>query len=93
MLLRPNHQFEKGNYAEMKKILNETNWEVILNNLCVDKMWQELSSTRSHMVDRHVPKKKEKNGGKRVKPLWMNNDTRKKVKKKFNSWKRYTEIK
>ncbi|XP_072027690.1 uncharacterized protein [Amphiura filiformis] len=47
-------------------------------------------------MERNIPKTKPKTCGgapKKFKPLWMSSEAMRKVKKKYNSWKRYTRTK
>ncbi len=87
--------YDKGDYSQLNKELSSVNWEEQLNQCSVDQAWDTFTSHLAAAVDRAVPKAKPPKSPKKKKwkPLWMNGDALKKVKKKYHAWKRYTSTK
>ena len=88
---RVSYNYNKADYNKMKTMLNR-DWE----NLLTDKSVQEIADTieeeYNKAVEECIPKFKPSNSDIK-KPIWMNHNSFRKVKKKFSSWCRYLNTK
>ncbi|KAH3833132.1 hypothetical protein DPMN_106433 [Dreissena polymorpha] len=61
--------YRKANYDELKKELDEFNWDVLLNNSnenSVNSMWEKVKQKITDMEERHVPTYKISNKNSKV---------------------------
>ena len=83
----------KGNYKKMRDELSKFNWEEY-NNISVEAKWDHLKSIILKLMNDHIPKStnhiKKDN---RKRPHWMNSKALRKIKKKFNLYKRFLTTK
>ena len=82
-------QYDKGDYDKMKEELASVDWETTLKDRSIDEMWCYIRDRVNDLVQKHIPRKEVKTG-KIHKPLWMTYKALKAVKRKYNSWKKYT---
>lgn len=82
---RPN--FFNGKYSEIKKYLNNVEWNNMID-MNIDEAWEFFRKHIDLCIDKFVPVKNTK--CKFVKPKWMDHYCRRKVKKKYHAWKRFT---
>ena len=71
------HCYQKGNYADMRRILGEVNWSGCLTNGTVDEMWGCISDLLLRAVEISVPFKrvvKKEELLLRRRPVWMNDE-------------------
>lgn len=87
------YSYSKGNYDEIKKVLNGTNWEAEMKGKSVEDMWNVVSSKLQEVTDKYIPRITFNGtfGCKRKKPLWMNPTLMAQVKKKRKAFQRYLE--
>ena len=83
--------YDKGNYDRMKDMLN-INWENELENLDVEASWEILKTKLSEAETECIPIKRVSKE-KRRRPIWMNANTLRKIKKKHSAWNRYQRTK
>ena len=68
----------------MNELLDLTTWE-----LTVDEAWELLSATLNSSMEQFIPKSKPKQNQR--KKIWMSKTALDLRRKKYKSWKRYTE--
>ena len=83
----------KGNYKKMREELSDHNWEGY-NALTVEDKWNYLKTTISKLMENYIPTttsnvKKDN----RKRPHWMNSKALRKIKKKYNLYKRFLNTK
>ena len=79
--------FRRGDYLEMSKQLNSTNWTELLDDkTSVEDKWYAFKTRLEVIVDEHVPTRTRK---KRKQPPWWNEQIRRARKQKVKAWKRY----
>ena len=86
---RPN--FFKGRYKEMRESLGKINWDECFNGCCdVNSLTTKLEEVIHEHIKDYVPMttKKARKDGSHV--PWMDFRSLRAVKKKYHSWKRYT---
>lgn len=86
------YNYNKGDYIEMKNLL-DINWENRLCGLSVQEMTTNINQAIMDAVERTVPTKKITPNALHKKPLWMNEITLRKVRKKHHAWIRYLNTK
>ena len=77
----------KGKYKEMRENMSKTNWTP-LNNLEVDEQWNYIENVVIENMNKYIPKTEAK-GKQERKPCWMKNKVLRKIKKKYQAYKRY----
>ena len=88
------HIFAKGDYEGLRSDLSKVNWSK-LDNLDTNAAWSAFADEIHERMEKHILKTKPRSTAdkKRRKPLWMTGEVLRKVKKKYNTWKRYTATK
>ena len=79
--------FFKGDYSEIKSYLNTVNWNEMVE-MDVEDSWTFLRQHLNHCFENFVPNYGKKKGIQ--KPKWMDYYCVRKVKKKYQAWKRFT---
>ena len=85
-------QYDKGDYEKMKNIFSAINWDAELEGKSVEEAMEVFETTYNQAVKLCIPTK-EIHNDLRSKPLWMNNNALRKVKRKHSSWVRYLNTK
>jgi exonuclease III len=81
--------FKNGDYSSMRKEFVTTKMNEKLQGMTTQQAWDTLAEEILRLTDKHVPKV---NLGRiKKKPLWLNEKTMAKVKKKSEAYKRYME--
>lgn len=82
--------FWKGDYGEMKRDLQEIDWEKELERKGTNEAWTFFRGKLSATVEAHVPKKREHAvEGTRNKKDWMSKSTVKEIKRRNALWRKY----
>jgi hypothetical protein len=79
--------YNKANFPEMREKLGSINWRADLQVLDAVNSWNKFKMTVSSTVDSCVPRKKRRNSSK---PLWMQRNVMRIIRKKRRLWNRYT---
>jgi endonuclease/exonuclease/phosphatase family metal-dependent hydrolase len=82
-------KMEKGDYDKMRNSMREENWEALMAGKELNEMWNLFTSKYARAVNECIPKYK-MTPRKWNRPLWMNRNALRKVRKKYWAWKRYT---
>ena len=81
------YRYNAGNYQEMRDYIAEIQWEVLLiKQNTLEDNWTTFKTIIEEAVEKFVPKKQE---FKNKKPLWINKEVEKILKKKHSAWKKY----
>ena len=85
----------KGDYHQLRQMMMTEDWETRLAPLDAEAGWLFFTERLQLAQEACIPKKKAYLGTKprRYRPLWMDNATLAKVKKKYHAWKRYIATK
>ena len=86
-------KYDKGDYEAIQDDLSKINWDDELDTQTVDDAWNVFINHFTDTMDKNIPKTKPPKqmvGGKKWKPLWMSKEAMKKVRKKYHTWKRYS---
>ena len=84
-------KYDKGNYTKMKELL-DLDWESLLKGKSINDSVQLLEDKINEAVKICIPTK-EIGKDERRRPLWMNENALRKVKRKHASWIRYLNTK
>ena len=76
----------------MKNMFNDVNWDEELKGKSVEQAMSVFETTYNNAVKSCIPRK-EVHNDMRSKPLWMNQNALRKVKRKHSSWVRYLNTK
>ena len=89
------YQYGKGDYHQLRQMMMTEDWETRLAPLDAEAGWLFFTERLQLAQEACIPKKKAYLGTKprRYRPLWMDNATLAKVKKKYHAWKRYIATK
>ena len=79
--------YSKADFGQMREQLDQVVWEVELRDLDAEASWNLFKDKVTSTVDACIPKKKRRNNGK---PLWMQQNTMRIIRKKRRLWKHYT---
>ena len=79
--------YGKANFQEMREKLGSLDWKTDLQELDAVSSWNKFKDTVSSTVNSCVPKKKRRNNSK---PLWMQRNAMRIIRKKRRLWKRYS---
>ena len=79
--------YKNANFQEMREKLGSIDWKTDLEELDAVHSWNKFKGTVSSTVDSCVPKKKRRNNSK---PLWMQRNVMRVIRKKRRLWKRYS---
>ena len=85
--LIPRRLYFKGNYEEMNKRINETNWVALFEGKNIHEKWKIFKEKIEEIAEACIPMSKPM---RRYAP-WMNRKVVQAQKKKYFSWKRYME--
>ena len=85
------YKYDKGNYSKMKEML-DLDWETLLEGKSINDAVQLLEDKVNESVKVCIPTK-EIGKDERKRPLWMNENALRKVKRKHASWIRYLNTK
>ena len=82
--------YGKGDYDKLRHMMTH-DWEALLSPLDAEHGWSLLTEKILQAQDVCIPKKKAYSSAtpKKYRPIWMNNKTFAKIKKKHHAWKRY----
>ena len=80
--------YAKANFEMMHEKFDMIDWETQLSDLDTENSWNFFKVTYSSIVDACIPKKKRRNNSK---PLWMQKNAMKIIRKKRKLWKHYTQ--
>ena len=86
---KPRRMYAKGNYVKIIEELDQINWDENFENKSVQECWEIFKVKLEELVDKYIPMSKPKD----FNEPWMNNSLLKQWKKKYHSWKRYTDRK
>ena len=79
--------YSKANFSQMREMLAAIDWQSRLNDLNAEDSWTLFKNIVSSTVDACIPKKKRRNNSK---PLWMQRNVMRIIRKKRRLWKQYT---
>ena len=85
------YNYNKADYGKMKIMLNK-NWEDIFSGKSVQEISDILTLEYNQAVEECVPKIEQQNSNIK-KPVWMDRNALRKVKRKYSSWCRYLNTK
>ena len=83
---RCKRNFRKGNYKEMRTILEHIDWNDKMKNKTGAESWNILKSELDSVINRYVPMKKQ---GKRSKKKHLSKEAFKKIRYKQDMWRVY----
>ena len=83
---RCKRNFRKGNYKEMRTILEHIDWNDKMKNKTGAESWNILKSELDSVINRYVPTKKQ---GKRSKKKHLSKEAFKKIRYKQDMWRVY----
>lgn len=86
---KTSYLYEKADYDNMREYMSATDWNIMLENQSCDDAWKLFLEKFNVAMDKHIPKRTNKN--KRKKPLWMNPAAIAKLKKKHKAFRRYMQ--
>ena len=81
--------YKKGNYKKMNEEAHSLDWSYIIE-LSVEDQLAAIKDKLFQLIKENVPKKK-KNTRIKARPRWFTNRVIKKIKKKYNAYKKYDE--
>ena len=87
--VEPKFRYHKGDYDGLNQKIQGIDWEKELAQLGVEDAWPYFYDTFKALLEEFVPKTQPMRD--KRKKLWMNKAALTKRKKKYISWKRYTE--
>ena len=76
----------KADFVKMREKLGKIDWRSELDVLDATNSWNHFKETVSSTVDACVPRKKRRNNSK---PLWMQRNAMRTIRKKRRAWKQY----
>ena len=79
--------YNRGDYDKLRSNL-AIDWDKLLEGCSVECMWDIIKSTLLQAIHANIPKRIT-SGNVKPKPMWMNGETRNKVKEKHRTWKSY----
>ena len=85
------YNYNKADYSKMKTMLNK-DWDGILHNKSVQETSDIIEAEYNKVIEECVPKIKQTNTNIK-KPVWMDGNALRKVKRKYSSWCRYLNTK
>ena len=86
---RPRRLYHKGNYAEINRLLRQTDWEMEFENKDVHQRWEILKIKLEELINQHIPLSEPRTHN----APWMNGRVTAVYKRKYHAWKRYMESK
>ena len=84
---RPIKNYKRANYMAMSADLN-MDWGTVLANRNCEESWNFFCDELSETVEQHIPQFTP-NPNRRLKPAWMSQTTRDKIKNKNRTWANY----
>ena len=78
----------KANWDKINKSLGAINWENELKSLSVEESWNKLRGVIKNLSDQYIPLKKFRA---RNKPLWLNRNIMRVIRKKSKLWRTYKD--
>ena len=84
------YDYNKANYIDFESFVNSHDWSN-LHDMDFDDCYQTIKNVILEGKEKYVPKVELKQN--KSKPLWLNNNVKKSVKKKYLLFKRYLESK
>ena len=84
--------YDKGDYVGLNHYLSNIDWQASLSEKSVEDQWKLVKTEIQKGCDEFIPSYCKKENSK-AKPIWMNENAIKKVRKKHASWRRYVETK
>ena len=89
------YSYDKGNFEAMRRNLAAVDWHTKLNDKSVEQMWEQISEKIIEEMNANVPHRtynsEKRNDSKHRKPMWMNNEAMRVIKKKKSAYQRYLE--
>ena len=86
---KPRRMYQKGNYTKISEGLDLINWDLAFEDKTVQECWDIFKAELATLVNNHILMSTPKD----YNEPWMNKSLMKSWKKKYHSWKRYTESK
>ncbi len=83
----PVPNYKKAIFSNIKRILNSINWSQLLDDNCIEEMYEKISAKLSYILSKNIPQKPRRID--HNKPLWMTNYLLKMVGDKRKAYKRY----
>ena len=81
--------YQKGNFNKISEGLDLINWDLVFEDKTVQECWDIFKAELATLVNNHILMSTPKD----YNEPWMNKSLMKSWKKKYHSWKRYTESK
>ena len=85
VLLVPN--YKKANFSNIKRTLESVNWNQLLDNTCIEGMYDKFTAKLSYILSKNIPNKPRRID--QNKPLWMTNNLLKMIGDKRKAYKSY----
>ncbi len=84
-------KYDKADYKSMREDASNIDWDSRLKEKDTAHTWVIIENELNKLINKFVPKCTYKGGKTRRKPVWFNENTFKKVRKKKHSFDRYKE--
>ena len=82
--------FKKADFTSMKRTISGIDWETLLINKTAEESWNVFNDKLHEAMDACIPKKRRRNSSR---PLWMNQNVMRVIRKKRRMWKWYCQTK
>ena len=79
--------YSKANFDVIREKMGVIDWETCFNNLNAEESWNLFKDRLTRTIDECIPKKRRRNNSK---PLWMQRNIIRIIRKKRRLWKQYT---
>ena len=90
----PRRNYYKGDYEKLKTLAKETDWDHVLqdnnSHITIDQMTVNFYDKMNDLINQSIPLCSATSPKTKKEP-WMKKSALKQIKKKYHSWKRYTE--
>ena len=83
----------KGNYNDMRKELENIDWESLFEGKEVCEMWEIFLRIYKELVDKYVPKTQFSSNKNKFNPKWLTKHAKNKIDQKERAWERYRKRK
>ena len=80
------HDYSKADFNRMREMLGFIDWKAYLDKSNAEESWQLFKSKVEEAVESCIPKKLRRNSSK---PLWMQKNVMRTIRKKKRLWKQY----
>ena len=80
--------YNNADFGRMRELLTGVDWESRFRGFNAEESWKKFKDKVSSSVDACIPKKKRRNGSK---PLWMQRNVMRVIRKKRRLWKHYCD--